>query len=401
MKVLIFNSLYEPYMAGGAERSVRVTAEALRPMGVEPVIVSTSDRDDVAFVGGLKVYYRKIPNLYWMRRAGEEPGWKKPLWHTMDARNPLASSVVAKILADEKPDLIHTNNLSGFSVRVWDVAARAKVPVVHTIRDHYLLCLATTMFRNGRRCERQCFPCRTMSRPKRWASESVRAVVGISRSILDSHLSLGFFPQAAVKTCIYNPITPVSDHGERKHDRDRCVFAYLGQLDRSKGTEFLLEKFQAAAIEGAELRLFGRANNAAYERELRGRFESETIRFMGFCPADEIYPQIDVAVVPSLRDEAFGRIVPEANAFGIPVLVSNRGGLAEIVENGKNGFTFDPDKPGEMEERLACFAGGYDRIDSMASACRAAASEFGAEKIAARYFDLYRKVLTTKGGASK
>ena len=39
--------------------------------------------------------------------------------------------------------------------------------------------------------------------------------------------------------------------------------------------------------------------------------------------------------------EPWGRIVPEAMACGLPVVCHNRGGYAEIIEHGRNGFLFE------------------------------------------------------------
>jgi len=394
MKVLIFNSLYAPNITGGAERSVQETAEAVRLQGVEPVICSTSDRSYVDQVNGIRVYYQKMPNLYWMREAGGQASLKKPLWHLIDARNPLATNIIRRIIETERPDLVHTNNLSGFSVRVWDVAAALGFPVVHTIRDHYLLCLSTTMFRRGRRCERQCLRCRVLSVPKKSASASVQAVVGISNSILRSHLERGFFGPARIKKCIYNPVTITELQNLPKPEGGRLVFGYVGQLEPSKGVEFLLERFQVLGLNNAELRLFGRGATAAYEEALARRFESPSIRFMGFSRPEKIYPQVDVIVVPSLREEAFGRIVPEANAYGIPAIVSRRGGLPEIVSNGDNGFVFDPDREGDLEEKLKLFAEEPFRTRDMSDICRKMAAEYSADKIASQYLDVYRQLVS-------
>ena len=79
MKVLIVNSLYHPNVVGGAEKSVQILAETLLANGHEPVIASTSDKDSIAWVNGVKVYYIRVPNLYWMLKAAEQPSWKKPL----------------------------------------------------------------------------------------------------------------------------------------------------------------------------------------------------------------------------------------------------------------------------------------------------------------------------------
>ena len=48
-----------------------------------------------------------------------------------------------------KPDVIHTNNLAGFSVAIWSVAHALGIGIVHTSRDYYLLDPNTTLNRNG------------------------------------------------------------------------------------------------------------------------------------------------------------------------------------------------------------------------------------------------------------
>jgi glycosyltransferase involved in cell wall biosynthesis len=394
VKILLVNSLYSPNIGGGAERSVQITAEAVKKLGVEPVVVSTSDHSAVGHVNDIKVYYQKIPNLYWMRLAKEQSSLKKPIWHLLDARNPLASSPIRKILLQERPALIHTNNLSGLSVKVWDVAARLDIPIVHTIRDHYLLCLSTTMYRNGNRCQGQCFRCRVMAHPKKSASRAVRAVIGISESILQSHLEHGFFNSAAIKKCIYNPVVTSPRPAVERPSRAGCVFGYVGQLEPSKGIEFLLQRFHKLNSAEASLKVFGRGTTRASEEELIERYRSPSIQFLGFRPAEEIYPELDVVIVPSIRDEAFGRIVPEANSHGLPVIVTNRGGLPEIVQDGVNGYVFDPDQEGDLESKLELFTSDPERSRSMTEGCRTAAASYAAGKIAAQYLQVYQELVS-------
>lgn len=397
MKILLVNSLYSPNFAGGAERSVQLTAEALKAQGVEPVILTTSDHSTVTYVNDIKVYYAKVPNLYWMYLAKQQSNLKKPFWHLVDARNPFAAGPLRRILSEEHPDIVHTNNLSGISVKAWDVSRSMDIPLVHTIRDHYLLCLSTTMFRKGKRCRRQCLRCRFVSWPKKRASSIVDAVVGISDSILQTHLQLGFFSTTGIKTCIPNPVTLTAVGRVPEGPKEKLRFGYVGQLEVSKGVEHLLRAFKSLNPPRAELRLFGRGPTVEYERWLKDQFNLPAIRFMGFKPAEEIYPDIDVAVVPSLRDEAFGRIVPEANSFGIPVIVSNRGGLPEIVEEGVNGFVFSPDSEGGLAAAMRLFVDRPDLAASMSSQCLSKAGDYEADRIAARYIEVYRETVALHG----
>lgn len=57
---------------------------------------------------------------------------------------------------------------------------------------------------------------------------------------------------------------------------------------------------------------------------------------------------VDAVIVPSLVPESGGLVPREALARGVPVLVSRLGALPEAVAEGENGFTFDPNRPGEL-----------------------------------------------------
>ena len=66
----------------------------------------------------------------------------------------------------------------------------------------------------------------------------------------------------------------------------------------------------------------------------------------------EIYERTRVLLVPSLVDEAFGRVAIEAQMNGIPVIASRRGGLPEAV--GPGGTLVDPNAPSEVWTRAIC-----------------------------------------------
>jgi glycosyltransferase involved in cell wall biosynthesis len=55
-------------------------------------------------------------------------------------------------------------------------------------------------------------------------------------------------------------------------------------------------------------------------------------------------------VMPSLWYETFGRTVAEAFAQGIPVIASRLGAMLELVEDGKNGFLFNPGDSADLAQ---------------------------------------------------
>jgi hypothetical protein len=65
----MFNTIYFSNNIGGAKKCVQELTGALIRKGLEVVIVNTPDRDNVAFVNKVKVYYVKVPNLYWFCKS--------------------------------------------------------------------------------------------------------------------------------------------------------------------------------------------------------------------------------------------------------------------------------------------------------------------------------------------
>jgi len=393
MKILIFNSLYSPNIVGGAEKSTQLLAEGLKTKGWQPVIVTTADHKETGEVNGIKVYYLKTPNLYWICDAKKQPAYKKPIWHIIDAYNPFIKKSLTQIIEKEKPAVIHTNNLTGISVAIWKIAQENKIPIVHTIRDHYLLCPKTTMYKNNKNCKHQCWDCKLLSMPKKKLSDKIN-VVGISKFILDKHLKFGYFNHANIKTYIYNPINNIKKiQLWQNQENNVFTFGYIGLLAPSKGIEYLLRHFIQMDLKKARLMIFGRGITPTYEKHLKDHYQKDNIIFMGFKRTEEIYPLLDVVVVPSLWEEPFGRIVPEAYVYGIPVIVSKRGGLPEIVDEGITGYIFNPDQENDFEEKLKLFLEDKELLNRLSKNCLEKAQEFRVDMVVEKYIDVYKQVV--------
>jgi glycosyltransferase involved in cell wall biosynthesis len=102
-----------------------------------------------------------------------------------------------------------------------------------------------------------------------------------------------------------------------------------------------------------------------------------SVRLPGFVQYDglrALYARAGAFILPSVSDP-WGLVVNEAMAAGLPVLVSNRCGCApDLVEEGRNGFTFDPyDIEGLARLML--------RMSSMSDAERAAMGQASREII--------------------
>ena len=388
MKIVIFNTLYYPNQRGGAEKSVQLLAEGLLKKGDEVVVVCTSNKDYIEYVNGVKVYYVNTTNLYWAYNAKEEKKYKKPIWHLIDSYNPF-NKKIEKIVDEEKPNIIHTNNLAGFSVSIWKLAKDRNIKVVHTLRDYYLLCIKSTMFNEklNKSCEKQCLACKLYSIPKKEMSKYVDVVVGISKFILNKHLEYGYF-LSAKKEVIYNGVELSQNVVKKEKSNKDIILGFVGSLSPSKGIEWLLQNFIKMDMPNIKLYIYGKGITKTYENQLKQKYKSDKIVFQGFKKPQEIYNNIDILIVPSLWNEPFGRIVPEANSYGIPVLVSNRGGLPELIEEGKNGYIFELDKEGSFEEKLKLMIFSFYKKEKLSFDI----SKFSQENITKKYVDVYTKL---------
>jgi glycosyltransferase involved in cell wall biosynthesis len=95
--------------------------------------------------------------------------------------------------------------------------------------------------------------------------------------------------------------------------------------------------------------LFGDAAAEQYLAHLRKQ-APPGVTFTGWV-ADPVV-HLDLLIVPSIGAEAITRVVPEAWAAGVPVVASNLGGLAEIIDDNQTGFLVEPDSPEALAARI-------------------------------------------------
>jgi len=390
MKILIINTLYYPNIIGGAERSVQFLAENLVKSGHEIVVVSavpqSGCRTDV--VNGVKLYYVGIKNVYWPF-AKTKPKFLKPLWQIIDAYNPFMAREVDKILKIERPDLVHTNNISCFSAAVWPIVKQRGLPLVHTLRDYYALCPDSSMYRKGKNCEQPCLSCNLFSFTKHQASRYVDTIVGNSRFILEKHLQFTLFPNAkpAVVFNAYENQNPVTHQSLS----EKLRIGFIGRLRTVKGIEKLLSAISQISADKIEVIVAGSGTDR-YEEKLRNSC-GNNVRFVGFVAPEEFFKQIDVLVVPSLWHEPLPRTVFESYSYGIPVIGSRRGGIPELLEEGKTGFLFNPDKVEELTAILNKFLNDHTLAANMREACLIKAKDFLPHNIVTQYLAVYEETL--------
>jgi glycosyltransferase involved in cell wall biosynthesis len=340
MKILIFNTLYSPYKIGGAERSVQLLAESLCANGYDVCIASLHEgnviKDDS--VNGVRVVRFPIKNLYWPF-SNHQSVLKKIFWHLIDIYNVSSKNQINKYFANEKFDLVHTNNLSGFSVSVWSWARAKKIPIVHTCRDYYLLDPNATLFQRGENVAARTLFRMSFSVMKKMLAAKVSAFVAISRYVQQIHVENGYFKNSK-KYVIYNSIVAQNKKTRNKNTSNEIVFGFLGRVEPGKGIEFILKYLNKNKNIEYKLLIAGKGEGE-YISYLKDEYENVNMHFLGVVDINSFFPNIEYLIVPSLWNEPMGRVVLEANSFGVPVIGSNRGGIPEIINENETGYVFD------------------------------------------------------------
>jgi glycosyltransferase involved in cell wall biosynthesis len=337
MRIAIINTLYAPNQIGGAEKSVQTLAENLCLTGNKVLVICLGKESSSYHLNGVLVKVLKIENSYWPFELGVKKAYQKFLWHLKDASNTKYENTIGKFLSDFKPSILLTNNLAGFSTKVWSTAQKLNIKIVHTLRDYYLQCPSTIKFKDNLNCYKPCLSCKLLSVPKKSDSSKVNYLIGISNFILNDHISNGYFKKVPNKV-IYNGFEITVN--TKSKPKNTIVFGYIGQINKSKGIELLLESFSKIKKHPWKLLIAGNID-LAYKNDLKRINNSNQIEFLGHTKSNLFFNKIDVLVVPSLWNEPFGRVVLESIIHKKPVLGSNNGGISELLSNNKK-YLFNP-----------------------------------------------------------
>jgi glycosyltransferase involved in cell wall biosynthesis len=394
MRVAVASQFYAPIRFGGAELSTQLLCEALVRRGHDVHVLTTllpglAERENV---NGVEV--RRVPcaNIYTWDGKNRSP-LKTGIWHGLDIWNPVMLARARAWLKKIQADILHTNAIAGISVSVWQAGTSLGIPVVHTIRDYYLLCPKSSMFRNGEDCLHPCFACAVYSKPKQWVSDAVKCVVGISRFVLERHLKAGVFTNVSIRKVIHNIVAgPALLPSPEPVDLSRPLrVGFIGRLHPSKGVEVILEAVSVMRDEPIMVNIAG-SGDSTYEAALKAAWEGSRVQFFGRVDPPNFFREIDVLVVPSLWHEPLGRVVGEAYAHGVPVIASDRGGLPEIVQDGVAGFIFDPSDSRTLESVLRKLLSDKSLLSSLRAGARSRARDFTGEAIVAQYEEVYGKL---------
>jgi len=155
----------------------------------------------------------------------------------------------------------------------------------------------------------------------------------------------------------------------------RNKFVCVGRFSPSKGQATLVRAVSLVLrkIPDLEIEFVGEGDYKEECRALAARLGvAQHCLFRGYLPHDEVLRKMagaQATIVPSLA-EAFGLVVIESMAVGVPVIGSRTGGISEIIRDGLDGLLFTTGDYVEMARHIIEMASNRELRLQMATNCR-------------------------------
>ncbi|MFF4879909.1 glycosyltransferase family 4 protein [Micromonospora sp. NPDC000668] len=388
-RILMLSWEYPPVLVGGLGRHVHALSVALAAAGHEVTVV-TRHADGAP----LEEYADGVRIL----RASEDPvtfpldtssllAWTMAFNHTL-TRTALRATEAGSY------DVIHAHD--------WLVAHTAM-----TLRDHLDIPLVSTIHATEAGRHQGWLPeemNRTIHGVEHWLSTESGRVIVCSGYMRDEVNALFGVPADRVDV-VANGVEPHRwkvparevTAARTRFAGDGPLVTFAGRLVYEKGVQHLIAGLPRLRERHPGLRVVI-AGDGPYRAEL----ESEVHRrglggmvampgFLGGTDLPALMAASDCFAVPSIY-EPFGMVALEGAAAGAPLAVAATGGLAEIVEPGVTGMTFQPHDPDGLADAVDALLSDRDRARALARrARRMVHDQYGwsaiAQRTAASYAD--------------
>jgi len=286
--------------------------------------------------------------------------------------NPKVRAELAARLRAERPDVVHVHNVFPLlSPAVLAACADAGVPAVATLHNYTQVCPPGTLQRDGKPCT-ACVGATPLPavrhgcyRNSRLATVPLAVSLSVNRRRWWSGVERFFCISGAQRDVLVAAGLPgerlavkhnfVPDPAERRTGPGEHLL-FLGRLAEAKGVRLLMAAWDEVAAGGGVGVPLVIAGSGPLEREVAAWAAGRSdVRYAGlYDPAQcrEALARAVAVVAPSTWLEAFGLVVVEAMAAGVPAVAAGHGAFVELVEDGVTGLLHRPGDPASLADRL-------------------------------------------------
>lgn len=332
--------------------------------------------------------------------------------------NPTSLREVGSLVDQHNPEVAHVHNTFPLiSPAVHYVLASRHVPVVQTLHNFRLLCPNALLYRNGSVCERcvgKAVPWPGVVRRcyrRSWGASAVTATMltvhralGTWRSVVDAYITPSEFARAKlvegglpadkvfVKPNVIHP-----DPGPGAGGGGYALF--VGRLSHEKGLATLLRAWNELGGR-MPLKIVGDGPLAPSVADAAAK--NPGIQWLGARPFEEVCSLIgggEILICPSECYETFGRVIVEAFSKGTPVIASNIGAMAELVDDGRTGLLFRPGDSRDLASKVSWLANDRTLMMRMRGHARAEfEAKYTSDQNCRLLLDVYHRAIAGRRG---
>jgi len=205
---------------------------------------------------------------------------------------------------------------------------------------------------------------------------------------------------------LYNPTvlqTPVFQDsslekpiGSQRRNEDLVHFLFMGRLGQRKGVYDIIKSAKCLKSDNIKIHLYGDGELEEVRQQVKAAGVADKVAVHGWIDGsrkDETFREANVLLLPSYH-EGLPISVLEALAYGLPVLATDVGGIAEAVENGVNGYLISPGDCDVLANRMDQLAASSElRLEMGKLGYRMAADKFDLSVIMRKLEGLYAEVI--------
>jgi GT2 family glycosyltransferase/glycosyltransferase involved in cell wall biosynthesis len=409
MRVLFVVHGFPPEATGGTEIYASGLAQALSRRGHGLVVLARDAHSDEPEYRVRRARAGDIPVAFVNHTFRDAESFE----HTY--RDAAIDAIAGSLLDKERPDVVHVHHFTCLSTGIAAECAARDIPFVLTLNDYWLLChrgqlLDLELSRCPGPEPDRCAACAGLSasgdRVVHLAARGLRAIerhtpkaLGDVRRRLVAAMSTGIVPATAAAEAarrlehtrgvcegaarILAPSRTMferfaqagiarsrmilqqqgiaSQPGPRLSPRasDRLHLGFIGSLMASKAPHVLLEAAAGLPADRVKVTIAGDVTpyhgDHRYADTLRPLLDRPGVEWFGRVEHDRVpsvLAGLDVLVVPSIWIENAPFVIKEAFAAGVPVVASNLGGMAELVQDGRSGLLFTAGDPADLRRVL-------------------------------------------------
>ncbi|MBL8161482.1 MAG: glycosyltransferase family 4 protein [Anaerolineae bacterium] len=416
MRILIVVHGFPPSHSAGAERQAERTALWLARNGHEVEVFTAESVSQPGF----EMRTDEQDGLIVHRISYDVKESNDPFRKLYD--NPQVGDALRQLLNERHFDLVHLVSGYLFGGQVIHTVQNAGIPLVITLTEYWFMCTRLNLIQatgglcSGPENDEKCMRC-LMEDKRRYrlpaqsapvlmdafwsvaqylpfATEMTHAVserrnvlhhaldaadlvVSPSRYLINKFAEFGYDTSRYlfIRQGLTTPLGSKPEHAPRRSDDDnRLRLGYIGQIKYHKGIDLILDAVIRLTESGytVSLDLWGsETEDPEYVASMKERSAPYANihwngRYVG-AKVWDVLAGLDALLVPSRWYENSPTVILEAYEMGLPVIATNLGGMAELVEHDRSGLVFTLNSVDDLQHQLLRLLTEPDLLDRLRS----------------------------------